>query len=387
MRQYGVTDETMVRYLVVALIAVLSALPLTGDASGQERALACDRVDMYHQQGCPHCQRAREFLDGLRLQMPGLTVNEYEVDQPGVWDRFIQLNERFGIVRPGVPALHLCGRFLVGYDARTARHVTDILTGRATQETATAHDMTRVQLPLLGSVGLEQVGLPLFTLAIGLLDGFNPCAMWVLLFLLTLLVNVHSRRRMLLVAGTFVAVSGAVYFAFMAAWLNLFLFMGVSGAVRWVIGAAAITIGVVHVKDFLAPGEGVSLSIPQAARPGIYARVRNIVQARNLGVALALVTVLAVLVNMVELLCTAGLPALYTRILTLQQLSSASYYAYLGLYNLAYVFDDALMVGVVVFTLERARLKPDQGRWLKLVSGVTVLTLGVVLLVAPGALF
>jgi hypothetical protein len=188
---------------------------------------------------------------------------------------------------------------------------------------------------------------------------------------------------MALIGGTFVAVSGLVYFAFMAAWLNIFLLVGLSSATQVVLGGFAVLVGVLNMKDFFVFGHGVSLSIPAAARPGIYARIRRILQAEHLPGALAGVVVLAVLVNTIELLCTAGLPAVYTRILTLRQLPWWAYYGYLGLYNVAYILDDSLILSLAVITLGRRKLQQNAGRWLKLVSGVVMLALGVALIVQP----
>jgi hypothetical protein len=179
-------------------------------------------------------------------------------------------------------------------------------------------------------------------------------------------------------------VSGLAYFAFMAAWLNLFLLIGWSRTVQVLLACAAIGVGTLHLKDLVAFGRGPSLSIPDAAKPGIYRRVRAILQAPSLGAALAGATVLAVLVNVVELLCTAGLPAVYTQILTLQPLTARGYYGYLALYDLAYMFDDALMVTIVVVTLDRMKLQERAGRWLKGLSGAVMLALGLVLLLRPG---
>ena len=150
-----------------------------------------------------------------------------------------------------------------------------------------------------------------------------------------------------------------------------------------VLGLTAVAIGVVHVKDFIAAGRGPSLSIPAAAKPGIYARMRRIVTAENLPAALAAAFTLAVLVNVVELLCTAGLPALYTNILAQRVPGTAARYGYLGLYIAAYMFDDAVMVGVTVATLSRLELQAAGGRWLKLVSGGVILGLGLVMLLRP----
>jgi hypothetical protein len=188
---------------------------------------------------------------------------------------------------------------------------------------------------------------------------------------------------MVLIGGTFVAVSGVVYFAFMAAWLNLFLLVGLSWATQVGLGGVAVLVGALNIKDFFAFGRGVSLSIPAVAKPGVYARVRRILQAEHLPGALAGVMVLAVLVNTIELLCTAGLPAVYTRILTLRHLPWWAYYGYLGLYNIAYMLDDGVMLTLAVVTLGRRKLQEKQGRWLKLLSGIVMLGLGVALLAQP----
>lgn len=240
-----------------------------------------------------------------------------------------------------------------------------------------------VPLPVFGRVNAKELGLPVFTIAIGLVDGFNPCAMWVLLFLLSILVNLRSRAKILAVAGTFVLISGLVYFAFMAAWLNVFRWINLLRPVQVALGVLAIGIGLIHVKDFFAFKRGLSLSIPEAAKPGIYARVRRIVTAENLLGAIVGASVLAVMVNFIELLCTAGLPAIYTQILSARALPAWQNYAYLALYNVAYMFDDALMVMAVVITLSKTKMQEHHGRYLKLVSGVFILVLGIVMLVRP----
>jgi len=218
---------------------------------------------------------------------------------------------------------------------------------------------------------------------VGLVDGFSPCAMWVLIFLLSVLVGLNDRLKMALIAGVFVLVSGLAYFAFMAAWLTVFQLIGL---VRWaqvVLGLLALIMGAIHIKDFFAFKKGLTLSIPEGAKPGLYDRIRKVVSAPSLGAALAGAIVLAVLVNIIELLCTAGLPALYTQILTYRQYPAWKNYAYLGLYNLAYMADDSLMVVVAVSSLSRRRLQEREGRWLKLLSGLVVVCLGLLLLFRP----
>lgn len=239
------------------------------------------------------------------------------------------------------------------------------------------------EMPWIGRLRASEVGLPLFTIAIGLVDGFNPCAMWVLLFLLSILVNLRSRAKIIAVAGTFVVISGLVYFAFMAAWLSVFAWISLQRPIQIALGILAVLVGVIHIKDFFAFKRGITLSIPESAKPGIYARVRKIVTAENLTGAVVGASVLAVMVNFLELLCTAGLPALYTGILASRNLPPWQNYSYLLLYNLAYMFDDALMVTAVVVTLNKTKLQERHGRVLKLVGGAFIFVLGAVMLFRP----
>ncbi len=207
--------------------------------------------------------------------------------------------------------------------------------------------------------------------------------MWVLVFLLSVLVNVKDRRKILLVAGTFVIVSGLAYFTFMAAWLNIFMLIGIARPAQLILGVLALLIGAINIKDFFAFKKGITLSIPESSKPGLYKRVREIVAAKYMTAALASVVVLAVVVNMVELLCTAGLPALYTQILTMQDLPAWKNYAYLALYIAAYMLDDTILLTIVVITLSNRRLQEKEGRWLKLLSGLAIFLLGVVMIFKP----
>jgi cytochrome c biogenesis protein CcdA len=240
-----------------------------------------------------------------------------------------------------------------------------------------------IDLPFFGPVNVNELGMPAFTFLIGLVDGFNPCAMWVLVFLLSILVNIKDRRKILAIAGSFVLVSGCAYFAFMAAWLKCFQLIGLQRKVQILLGIFGITIGVINIKDFFAFRRAITLSIPESAKPGIYRRVREIVTTKYLSIAIAGAVSLAVVVNIIELFCTAGLPALYTQVLTMQQLPAWANYAYLALYNVAYMLDDAIVLLLAVVTLSHRKLQEREGRWLKLISGLVILGLGLAMIFCP----
>ncbi len=342
-------------------------------------------LEVFVRAGCPHCEAAKVFLDDLQRERPLLTIAIHDIaGDAAAQQRLADLVAERGITTFGVPTFLIGTEVMVGFRSAdtTGREIRALL-DRSRSGSAAAPVPDRIRTPWFGDVSVTQLGLPLFTIVIGLLDGVNPCAMWVLLFLLSLLVNLRDRVKMALIAGTFVAVSGLVYFAFMAAWLNIFLLIGLSRAIQIGLGAIALFVGTVNVKEFFAFHRGLSLGIPDSAKPGLYARMRNILQAEHLAGALAATVVLAGLVNLVELLCTAGFPALYTQVLTWQQMPVWKYYGYLGLYNLAYIFDDSLMVTLAVITLGRRKLQARAGRWLKLASGTVMAGLGMVLLLKP----
>jgi len=283
-------------------------------------------------------------------------------------------------VAPGrIPAFLAAGQLIVGFESAstTGHEVLRLI------DAGTASQKQTVESAFFGTLSAQRLGLPLFTLAPGLLDGFNPCAMWAPLFLLAMLARQKDLQRMALIAGTFVFVSGAVYYAFMAAWLNVFLAVGFSQPVRFLLAVLALLIGAFNVKDFFALGRCLSFGIPEGTKPGLVARMRSVMQTQTMAASLLGVAALAVVVNLVELLCTAGLPAIYNAVLAQQQLGAATHLAYLGLYIVGYITDDALMVTLAVLALRSGKLTDRSRGGLKLLSGVVMLALGLVLLLKP----
>ncbi len=369
---------------IVLLLAPALALASIQLATAAVPAPAVD-LQVFVRPGCPYCEAAERFLPQLQRRRPALRIEIRDIaaDRQALVD-LQELADRFGLHPIGVPAFYLRGKLIIGFDsaATTGRELAALLDQPSAQARADSTSPA-IQLPLLGPVDVRRLGLPLFTVVLGLLDGFNPCAMWLLLFLLSMLINLGDRKKMLLIGGVFIAVSGLVYFAFMAAWLNVFFLIGMSRLTELLLGGIALLVGSLNVKDYFAFGAGLSVGIPERAKPRLYRQVRQIIRADNLTGAVAAVIMLALLVNTLELLCTAGIPAVYTRVLTEQALPGWAYYGYLALYNIAYMADDSLMLAIAVVTLSGRKLQERGGRWLKLLSGVVMLALGLVLLFKP----
>ncbi len=377
------------RLRVLALALALCALGAILGGSPPATASASERFSgvtlvFYWGVNCPHCQQAKPFVESLTARYPGLTVERVEVQRDaGGRQRFLDHMSALGVRGAGVPTFVVGHASIVGFDpGRTEAPVERAIEAATGTAPADGASPPLIEVPLFGRIDARAVSFPMFTVLVGLADGLNPCAFWVLTVMLSLLLHVRSRLRLALFGGIFVAMSGLVYFLFMTAWTAMFALAGMSLWLTRGLGAALLVMGLINLKELIWFGKGPSLMIPDGAKPGLYGRMRSITSAASLPAALAGIAALAFVVNLIELGCTVGLPAVYTRILTLQSgVGSAGRYAYLALYNLAYVVPLGLVVVVYAITLHRLTLGQRGAKVLKVISGLLLLSFGILFLV------
>lgn len=352
-------------------------------------------LHFFYAENCPHCKEEKPFLEQLQAKHPQLQVVIHDV-----WlnksdlKLMREISEAHGVDLVSTPLTAVGEQIWIGYTPEIATAIEEaiercLLEGcrdplafrdfPAKVVTETEHATTVTGSP----VDPDRYSLPVFTVLLGLLDSFNPCAFFVLLFLLSLMVHARSRKQMFLVGGTFVFFSGLIYFLFMAAWLNIFLLAGQLPLITTIAGFVALFIAVGNIKDFFLFHKGLSLSMPEHAKPHLFERMRNLLKGEQLGPVLLGTTVLAVVANSYELLCTAGFPMVFTRVLTLRNLETLEYYGYLLLYNVVYVLPLIIIVTIFTLTLGSHKLSEKEGRMLKLLSGNMMLTLGSVLVIRP----
>jgi thiol-disulfide isomerase/thioredoxin len=360
-------------------------------------------VHVFLKEGCPQCEGVVPYLDALKNQY-NIDLIKHDVtqaDQKALYDHF---KDTYGFDSGGYPALFMGDRYLLGDAAIRknfekqikecsfkgcvcpAERIRGIAPYPPRPKDITPEAGSSVDIPLLGSIDAAEMSLPLITVILGGLDSFNPCAFFVLFVLLGMLVHARSRVRMLLIGGTFVFFSGLIYFLFMAAWLNLFMMVGHLTAITVVAGIVALIVAFLNIKDFFFFGKGASLVIPDKAKPKLFQRMRALLKATSIPSMMIGTIVLAIGANAYELLCTAGFPMVFTRILTLHDLSGFGYYLYLALYNVVYVIPLFIIVLIFVITLGGRKLSEAQGQILKLLSGLMMLCLGVILIMDPALL-
>ncbi|NRD33121.1 cytochrome C biosynthesis protein [Shewanella sp. DC2-4] len=387
---------------------------------------------------CPHCAEAHPFIDSLPQKYPWIELESHRVSDPGVQDIWQNIASKTSTEARSVPYMASCEKAIVGYsnEAVTGEFLVnrlkncylslggklsdaDLPTKGATSTTTSAQtdaplfgtcgtdtgegtcdatslsepvaepEVQPVELPLVGVVTPETMSLPLLTLVLAGVDAFNPCAFFVLLFLLSIMVNAKSRSRMLLVGGIFVFFSGFIYFLFMTAWLNIFQLLGAGsdgGMIILAAGCLALIAGVINIKDYFFTKGEVTLSMSAENRTSLIKRMGKLSNSSNLGALLIGSTVLAILANAYELLCTAGFPMIYTSVLSMHNLPDIERYMYLVLYNIVYVIPLAIIVIVFSATLGKRKLTEKEGQTLKLMSGVMMLGMGIALVIDPTAL-
>jgi len=378
-------------------MAISAGAGKTGANVSTPRSAATVKIYFFWGNGCPHCEREKEFLSGLKKQHPDLIIESYEV-----WQNranaifFTRMTEHAGIRSTGVPVTFIGNKVIVGFSEQEKTAISSAISACLQQpcidpitwlDRPVEQEVQKsINLPIIGEIDPARVSLPMITIVLGGLDSFNPCAFFVLFFLLSLLVHARSRPRMLIIGCTFIFFSGLIYFLFMAAWLNLFLLAGNLKAITVTAGVVALVVSLINIKDFFLFGKGVSLSIPDSVKPKLFQRMRGLLASTSLISMLAGTVVLAVAANTYELLCTAGFPMVFTRILTLHSLPSLTYYLYLVLYNVIYIIPLASIVIMFTVTLGARKLTEWEGRKLKLVSGLMMLFLGMVLLMRPALL-
>ncbi len=341
--------------LILVLLAVFAGLQFQAALAPQEATDVAweqdGRLHVFFQPDCPHCHRAIEFLTSQR----DIAFDLHDVSTVAGERLLGTVVERLAMPEAnlGVPLFVFGRHYLIGFDSAetTGPEIRDLITKA---DSAAPRAMPpSINLPIFGDINPSHYSLFALTAVMALADGFNPCAMWVLIYLISLIAGLQDREKIWWLVGTFVLASGILYFLFMTAWLNTFLVIGYVRPLTQFIALAAIGFGIDHIYELIWNRGVVTCEVGNVEqRQRTIHRIRDIVAA-PIGVAsLVLVTGLAFAINSVEFLCSAALPAMYTHMLALMDLSTFAYYGYITLYVLFFMLDDLLIFGLAAFAVQ-----------------------------------
>jgi len=387
------------RYLVIGLL-LLGIILLVAEGArttedDQDDAL---RVHFFYSPSCPHCAEQKIFNEKLMQEFPDVDFVYHDITIPAEARFFQQMAQTHGIgfSELGTPTTFIGEQAIIGFVSEeiTGVQIREAIEGTLTDgqpepigEDGTVEELTKeMDLPFLGKTDLSELSLPVLAITLGLIDGFNPCAMWVLVYLIALLMGLSDRRRMILVVGTFVLASGILYFLFMTAWLNVFLFLSYVRAVTILIGLVALGGGILSVKDYIeTKGAPVCKVTDAAGRKRMMDDMKRTLSAPLTWASMGAIIVLAFSVNSIEFLCSFALPAVFTQVLALSDLSFWEYYGYIALYDLFFMLDDMIIFGAAAWTISGVSGE-KYSKYCKLIGGVVLLVLAAMLLFAPDML-
>lgn len=376
----------MRKILLISILVFSTAL-----VSGANFVLAQQHqaeINFFYSATCPHCQKEEEFLKTLKKKYPEIEIKRYEViSNPKNQKILNDFYEKYKVPkkeRGWVPVTFTPDKYFIGFNQQVGKNIENCLGGCLGKEGATSQ---KLKVPLLGIIEPSKISLPFLTLVLGTLDGFNPCAMWVLIILISLLLSLRSRKKIALVGGIFIFAEGFLYFLFMTAWLNAFLWIRYVSLTRILIGVFGIAFGIWRIREFATWKPGVcKVAGYSNSQERIVGKMKKILESKRILAAIFGIVVLAFGVNLIEFFCSAGFPVMYTRILALQNIGAFQYYLYLFFYNLLYMADDLLVFGFALFTLHRFSFSDRYNKYSTLIAGLLILILGILLIFKPGLL-
>jgi thiol-disulfide isomerase/thioredoxin len=365
--------------------------------------------------GCPHCAKAKPFLESLAQENPRIILREYEIyyaeENHAVFEAVCRAA---GFEPQYVPTIIIGARYWEGYSDQIAEEIRTfvgsclkngcpdagagivsplptvpptaapaVASGPASDESAGTSDKT-IRLPWIGTVDLSAQSLPVSTVLIALVDGVNPCSVWVLTMLLALTLHTGSRRKVLLIGLIFLTVTAAIYALFIAGLFTMFTVLSFTGWIQAAVALVALVFALVNLKDYFWYKEGLSFTISDSKKPGILQRMRALMDPDlSFGSLAAGTVVLSAGVSLVEFSCTAGFPVLWTNLLAAQRVGAPAFLLLLLLYLVIYQADEMAIFGAAVYSLRASRLEEKHGRILKLSGGMLMLTLAAVMLIRP----
>ncbi len=401
---------------------LIAVLPSSVQASPSVQAEPTVVVYFFWGDGCPHCAAMERFFDEIQPQYPNIEVRMFEV-----WydtenqELFWKMAKQHGFEPSAVPTIFIGDKYWVGSSEQIVDEITraidacsrsvcrdagvGVIPGVAAPISTPANESSEhdplstdistaeqpelesafsLSIPFIGTVDLSSKSLWLSTALIAFVDGFNPCSLWALSVLLAITLHSGSRKKVFLVGMVFLTVTSLIYMLFITGLFTMFTVVSFVGWIQVVAALAALFFAVVNIKDYFWYKQGISFTIADKNKPGIYTRMRRVMEVGDSTWAMmGAVVLLSAGISLVEFSCTAGFPVLWTNLLISQQASVTTFVLLILLYMVIYQLDELGIFSIAVLTLRTGRFEEKHGRLLKLAGGMLMLTLAIVMLVNP----
>lgn len=340
-----------------------------------------DKVTIYlfHSNSCQHCRNEMQFLKEYKEEMKDkINVVTFELSSMENGLKYEKVADYFYDKSNSIPFTVIGENYKVGFSETIKEDIKNIVNAYLNNEEVG----TKTKLPFIGEVDLKEISIPLVAVVLGFIDGFNPCAMWILLFLISMLFNMKDKKKMWALGITFLLTSAFVYFLAM---VGLNIILGIT-AVTWIkvlIGLVAITGGIINIKSYIDTKDGGCHVVDSNKRKKYFTKINKIINEKNFILSLVGIIALAASVNVVELACSAGFPTLFIEILNINNVSFMKEILYILLYILFYLMDDLVIFIIAMLTLQLTGISTKYNRISHLVGGILMIIMGLLLIFKP----
>ena len=395
-------------FLRAFFIVAMFFVPVS-DVSAQDKVL----VEVLGRQDCAHCDEEKAFFSELSKKRDDFEVRIYDIgDAPGR-DLFDRVTESEGLSK-STPITLVGSTIIQGFDAAEttgARFEALIDSGSSVgnygfegllaaggssgvEKTVggtcddggvcktPGGDPFFVTVPFVGLVDVTQYSLPILAGVLGFVDGFNPCAMWVLVTFLLVLIQIGDKRRVWAVAGLFILAEAIMYYLILNVWFTTWDFVGLDRIVTPIVGLVAIGGGLFFLYEWLY-SDGTCLVTDSGKRVKISGQIRKLATAPFTWVTVGGIIALALSVNVIEFACSIGIPQAFTKIIEINQIGFIEAQGLMALYIVFYMIDDLIIFGLALWGAGRLQGTSLYVKWCNLFGGILMVVLGALLLIKP----
>ena len=383
------------------------------------------KIEYFGRKDCKNCANLEKFLKELSTKRDDFEYVEHKIDESKEEKVFFdKTTSKLKLVK-GTPIIYIDGHIIQGFNTAdtTGKEIENLINSGKTKDkiltlkeyvesgqtgnvssngavctgdtvcevpglTKGAENQVLVNIPIINkTVDLTNYSLLTMSIILGTIDGFNPCAMWVLVLFLTALIAVGNKVKMFRVAGLFILAEAVMYFFILNAWIYAWDFVGLDKWVIPLVGIVGIIGGIFFIRNYLKKGDTLECEVTDfEQRAKISKKIKDIANKPfTLLTALAIIG-LALSVNVIEFACSVGIPQTYTKILQINEVPFWTRQFYTFIYIIGYMIDDIIVFGFALMSVNKLQLTTKYSKWVNLFGGILMIILGLIMLIKPSLL-
>ena len=348
-----------------------------------------DKINFYlfRGEGCPHCKQEEQWLVDIKKDYKDY-VNFYDFE---IWynadnkEMYDKVREKLGVTQQGVPFTVIGDDYYIGFSDTYSEMMENTIKDYIGKDAKKKIEKNEVTIPILGKINMKHTSIIVISIVLGFIDGFNPCAMWILLFLINMLFRVKNKKKAWILGIIFLFTSGLVYFLSM---LGINFVIGALSVkfLKLAISIFILVMGILGMKKYLKirKEEAGCTIVDDKKRKSLMTKMKKIINSRSFLFSLIGIMALAISVNLIELACSLGFPMIFNEVLTINNVKGISKILYLLVYIFFYMLDDMFVFTVSMATVQATGITNKYNKLCTLISSIIMIAMGLLLIFKPG---